>query len=133
MVKKTKRSTRWIKLKPIRVSKYAGVHLLADFWYGKIIEDQKKIEKILVLAAKKANNTPLEVTIHKFSPQGITGVVLLAESHIALHLWPEINYVAIDIFTCGEKATPQKALAYLKKVFKPKRVEIQKIKRGVLG
>ena len=132
MQKKTKRSTRWVKLKPIKVSKYAGVHLLADFWNGKIIEDPKKLEKILIEAVKKAKNIPLEVTIHKFSPQGITGVVLLAESHIALHSWPEINYVGIDIFTCGEEALPYKALEYFKKEFKPKKVEVKEIKRGLL-
>jgi len=126
---KTKRSIQWVKEKN---QKYAGIHLLAEFWGGKIIEDSKKIEKILILAAKKANNTPLEVTIHKFSPQGITGVVLLAESHIALHLWSEFNYLAIDIFTCGERAMPYKALEYLKKIFKPKIVQIKEIKRGIL-
>jgi len=129
MTKKTKRSIQWVRDKKIE---YAGIHLIAEFWGGKIIEDPKEIDKILILAAKKADNTPLEVTIHKFQPQGITGVVLLAESHIAIHSWPEINYVAVDIFTCGEKAIPYKAIDYLKKKFKPKKVEIQKIKRGVI-
>jgi len=127
MTKKTKRSIQWVRDKKI---KYAGIHLIAEFWGGKIIEDPKEIDKILILAAKKADNTPLEVTIHKFQPQGITGVVLLAESHIAIHSWPEINYIAVDIFTCGEKAIPYKAIDYLKKKFKPKKVEIQKITRG---
>jgi S-adenosylmethionine decarboxylase len=133
MVKKTKRSTKWVRLKPIKVSKYAGIHLLADFWSGKIIEDPKKLEKILIEAAKKAKNDPLEITIHKFNPQGITGVLLLAESHIAFHSWPEINYIGIDIFTCGEKAIPYRALGYLKKEFKPKKIEVREIKRGILG
>jgi S-adenosylmethionine decarboxylase len=132
MQKKMKRSTRLVRLKPIKVSKYAGVHLLADFWSGKIIEDPQKLKKILIEAAKKSKNDPLEITIHKFNPQGITGVLLLAESHIALHSWPEINYIGVDIFTCGEKALPQKALEYLKKEFRPKKIEIKKIKRGVL-
>ena len=128
MAKKTKKSIQWVKQD--KKTKYAGIHLIAEFWGGKIIEDSKKIEEILVTAAKRAGNTPLEVTIHKFQPRGITGVVLLAESHIALHLWSEFNYLAIDIFTCGERAMPEKALEYLKKKFKPKRVEIQEIKRG---
>jgi S-adenosylmethionine decarboxylase len=126
---KTKRSIKWVKGKN---QKYAGIHLLAEFWGGKIIENPKKIEKILITATKKSGNTPLEVTIHKFSPQGITGVVLLAESHIALHSWSEFNYLAIDIFTCGDKAKPEKALEYLKKKFKPKKVQIKEIKRGVI-
>jgi len=131
MTKETKRSKRWVK--PIeKPKKYAGILLAADFWNGKIIEEPKEIKRILITAVKKAKNIPLEVVIHKFSPQGITGVVLLAESHIFISTWPEINYVAIDIFSCGEKAMPEKALQYLKKEFKPKKVVIRKIKRGVL-
>ena len=125
---KTKRSIQWVKEKDSR--KYAGLHLLVDFWFGRIIEEPKKIEKILIEAARKAGNTPLKTTIHKFLPRGITGVVLLAESHIALHSWPEINYLGIDIYTCGEKAMPRKALAYFKKIYQPKKVELQEIKRG---
>jgi len=128
MTNKTKRSIQWVK--QTKKLKYAGIHLLAEFWYGKIIEDPKEIKRILIEAVKKANNTPLKVTIHKFQPQGITGIVLLAESHIAIHTWPENNYVAIDIYTCGDKASPKKALEYLKKEFQPKKVEIKEIKRG---
>ena len=130
MTKKTKRSIQWVREK--NQAKYAGVHLIAEFWYGKIIDDSRKIEKILIEAVKRSKNTPLKLAIHKFSPQGITGVVLLAESHIALHTWPEFNYVAIDIFTCGGKAIPQKALEYFRKEFKPKRVDIKEIKRGLI-
>jgi len=130
MFQKTKRSTLWIPQK--RNQKYAGIHLIAEFWHGRDIESSKELKRILIEAAKKAKNIPLKISIHKFSPQGITGVILLAESHIALHSWPEINYLAIDIFTCGCKAMPYKALEYLKKEFKPKKVEIKEIKRGVI-
>jgi len=125
---KTKRSIQWVQKK--QNQRYAGIHIVADFWLGKIIEDSKKIEKILLEAAKRGNNTPLKTTIYKFEPQGITGVILLAESHIALHLWPEYKYLAIDIFTCGNKAAPDKSLAYLKEVFQPERIEVKKIIRG---
>ena len=128
MLEKTKRSIQWVITK--KQTKYSGIHLIADFWYGKVIEDPKRIKKILIKAVKEANNTPLKIAIHKFQPQGITGIVLLAESHIALHLWPEFNYIAIDIYTCGDKGTSEKALEYLKKEFQPKKVEIKKIKRG---
>lgn len=128
-MKKTKRSNLWaIKLN----QKSIGMHLIADFWFGKKIEDPKKLERILIEAAKKAGNTPLKVSIHKFNPQGITGVLLLAESHIAVHSWPEFDFLAIDIFTCGKKAFPEKALQYLKKIFKPKKVAVLKIDRGRL-
>jgi S-adenosylmethionine decarboxylase len=127
MKKKTKRSILWVNEKN---QKYAGIHFIIEFWGGKIIENSKEIEEILIGAAKSAKNTPLKIAIHKFNPEGITGVVLLAESHIALHLWPEFNYLAIDIFTCGDKSKPFRALQYLRKKFKPKKVQIYKIKRG---
>ncbi|XOB40737.1 MAG: adenosylmethionine decarboxylase [Candidatus Nealsonbacteria bacterium] len=129
MFQKTKRSIRWV-INAKEKTRYAGIHLIAEFWYGKIVEDKEELKKILITAAKKANSTPLKVDIYKFSPHGITGVVLLAESHIAFHSWPEYNYLAIDIFTCGDKSIPAKALDYFKKEFKPKKVEIKNIKRG---
>ena len=135
MATQAKRSARRIKKKEnqmINGSKHAGTHLLVDFWFPRFIESPRQIEKALIQTAKRANNTPLEVTIHKFSPKGITGVILLAESHIALHSWPELNYLGIDIFTCGEKSMPYKALDYLKLAFRPKRTETREIKRGVL-
>jgi S-adenosylmethionine decarboxylase len=126
-MKKTKRLPKWGYQQNLS---YIGKHLIADFWFGKIIEDPKQIKKILIRAIKEAGNTPLKVTLYNFSPQGITGVVLLAESHLSIHTWPELNYVAVDIFTCGHRAFPEKALRYLKKEFRPKKVQIKKIMRG---
>ncbi|MFN3301948.1 MAG: adenosylmethionine decarboxylase [Patescibacteria group bacterium] len=125
MTKKTMKKIR----KKIKEN-YIGIHLVGDFWYGKIIDNKKEIEKILRISAKKAKNIPLKIAIHKFKPQGITGIILLAESHIAIHSWPQINYVAVDIFTCGKKTKPHEALKYLKKVFKPKKIKVLEIKRG---
>lgn len=105
-------------------------HLIADFEGPHFIDDARKLRKILWEAALVANNTPLKTSIHKFPLQGITGIVLLAESHIAVHSWPEHNYLAIDIFTCGEKTQPHKALEYLKKIFMPKKVKMMMINRG---
>lgn len=126
---KTKRSIKWV-IDTKNQFKHAGIHLIAEFWHGKIIENEKELKEILIKAVKRANCTPLKIVIHKFEPQGITGVVLLAESHIALHSWPEYDYVAIDIFTCGDRAVPEKALDYLSTVLNPKKVEIKKIDRG---
>ena len=126
MVEKTKRSVEWIKTD----QNYLGTHLIAEFWDAKDIENSKKIEEILVGAVKAAKCTPLEFAVHKFSPQGITGVIILAESHIAIHSWPEYHYVAVDVFTCGSEAMPYKAIEYLKNEFQPKRVDFQEIKRG---
>lgn len=110
---------------------YAGVHILADFWHGKKIENPKSIRAILLQAVKVSGNTPLKTIVHKFYPQGVTGLILLAESHIAVHTWPELDYIAIDIFTCGAETNPDKALSYLRKIIKPKREMVKKIKRGV--
>lgn len=109
---------------------YAGIHLIADFWGGKVIEDEKEIEKILQKAGLLANNTPLKFIYHQFQPRGMTAVLLLKESHISLHSWPEWHYLAVDIFTCGKKTKPLLALKYLQKKFQPKRVEIKELKRG---
>ncbi len=127
-MKKTKRSL-WAKEKS-KNQNSLGVHLIADFWFGKEIEDPKRLEKVLIEAAKKAGNIPLEFSYHKFNPHGLTGVLLLAESHISFHSWPEFGYLAIDVFTCGKRTKPEKALNYLKKILKPKKVEIFVITRG---
>jgi len=127
-MKKTKRSL-WAKRK-LKKQNSLGIHLIADFWFGKKIETPKELEKILIKAAKKSGNVPLNFSYHKFNPQGITGVLLLAESHITFHSWPEFDYLGIDIFSCGKKAKPEEGLKYLKKILKPKKVEIFLIERG---
>jgi len=113
-------------------TKPVGTHLTAEFWQTqKNIDNEQELEKILIEAAKHSDSTPLKVAIEKFDPQGITGVIILAESHISVHTWPEENYVAIDAFTCGEHTVPLKAIEYLQKQFEPKLVQIQEIKRGI--
>ncbi len=113
-------------------NQFLGKHLIAEFWGVTIEEDMRKIEKILIEAARETGSTPLEVVSHKFSPQGFSAMILLAESHIALHYWPEEEYLAVDIFTCGKKSNPQKGLEYLRKQFQPQKIEVQKISRGKL-
>ena len=126
-MKKTKSQQRCEK---ITNKKGVGIHLIAEFWHGKVSEDKKEIEKILLEAAKKAKSTPLKFAFHKFQPHGFSGVLLVAESHISLHFWPELDYLAIDIFTCGANTDPFKALEYLKKKFKPKKAVIKSVNRG---
>ena len=134
MIEKTKRSIQWITENTHsffpRKRKYAGIHFIGDFWGAKIVDDEKKMGKMLVGAANASESTVLSVVTHRFSPQGMTGVVLLGESHIAIHTWPEINYIAVDIFTCGDKTKPELAMEYLKAELCPKRVEVNKLKRG---
>lgn len=129
MIIKTKRSIHWVKKN--KNCGYAGIHLIVEFWGGKIIEDAKKIKAILIKTAKISHNTSLGVKIHKFSPEGITGFILLAESHISIHTWPDRDYTAIDIFSCGRNGQPYKGLEYLKKEFQPKKTRVKEIKRGI--
>ena len=134
MIEKTKRSIQWIIDNRTfflpKKKRYAGIHLIAEFWNGRMVEEEKELEEILAETVRVSESTALKTLVYKFSPQGITGVVLLAESHIAIHTWPELNYTAIDLFTCGDKSRPEKALEYLKRELRPQRVEIKKIKRG---
>jgi S-adenosylmethionine decarboxylase len=130
-MKKTKRSFLWATKKSEN-QHLLGIHLIADFWFSKEIKKPKELKKILIEAAKKTGNIPLKFSYHKFNPHGLTGFLLLAESHIAFHSWPEFNYLAIDIFSCGKNTKPKKALNYLKKILKPKKVEVLIIKRGEL-
>lgn len=110
--------------------KYAGTHVLVEFWESIIIEDPVRVEEILLESCKKANCKPIKALIHNFEPQGISGIVLLEESHISLHSWPERDYLGIDLFTCGDSSLIDQAIEYLEDQFQPKRVEITKIDRG---
>ena len=107
-----------------------GTHLLVEFWNCTITEDPEKLKDILRKAAIQANSIPLESETHKFEPQGITGFIILADSHISVHTWPEKKYAAVDIFTCGKKSTPYVAIEFLKKQFNAEKVEIKEVKRG---
>ena len=79
--------------------KFAGVHLIIDMWGASKLDDIKHIESTIIQAIKECNATLLNLYLHRFTPNGgISGVAVLAESHISLHSWPEKNYVAFDIF-----------------------------------
>ncbi len=108
-----------------------GSHIIADFWGGRTIEDADEVERILVNATHVANARILETIKHKFTPEGITAIVMLAESHISIHTWPEYDYIAIDVFTCGKSMKPMAAIKYLKEQFKPKRTELTRVARGI--
>jgi len=108
-----------------------GKHLIADFSGALYQTDIKKIEHALKAAAQAAGAVVLNVVVHRF-PQsdGVTGVAILAESHISVHTWPEHNYIAFDIFMCGN-SDPQTALDWLRDFFEPKTVASQMIERVV--
>lgn len=109
---------------------FAGKHYIVDFWGTQFLQDIKVIENALTDAASVAKAVLLHIHLHQFSSGGgITGVALLAESHISVHTWPERDYAAFDVFMCGN-AMPEKAVELLREVFQPEKVEISEILRG---
>jgi S-adenosylmethionine decarboxylase len=111
---------------------YAGSHLIIDLWEAEGLDDRDRIEAALIDAVKASGATLLHIHLHTFSEGGgISGVAVLAESHISVHTWPEKGYAAFDVFMCGE-AEPRKALGVFKAAFNPGRIVIGEHKRGVL-
>jgi S-adenosylmethionine decarboxylase len=98
-----------------------------------ILKSLEKVRKILVSAAKEAKATIINNSFHEFNPFGISGVVVIAESHLTIHTWPEYGYAAVDIFTCGDIIKPERAVSYLVKKFDCKNPSIVEMKRGILS
>lgn len=110
-----------------------GRHILAEI-YGcdsAILNNKKLIEKKMVEAAVKAGAEVREVAFHEFSPQGISGVVIISESHLTIHTWPELGYAAVDVFTCGNKINPWDACNYLTDMLEARNMTATEVKRGV--
>ena len=109
-----------------------GWHIIAEFEQcsRSSIDDIEYVEKHLNESAKIAGATIVKSVFHKFAPQGVSGVVVIEESHFAIHTWPEHNYAAVDMFTCSEDMDYDKALVYLKEKFGCKVFKHQVIKRG---
>ncbi|WP_255448475.1 adenosylmethionine decarboxylase [Telmatospirillum sp. J64-1] len=113
--------------------KYAGVHLLIDLWGASKLDNIEVIEAALRESAEIAGATLLHCHLHHFSPNGgVSGVLVLAESHISIHTWPERNYAALDVFMCGD-CDPWKAIPVLKKAFTPDNVVVAEQKRGIIA
>jgi S-adenosylmethionine decarboxylase len=93
------------------------------------LNDEAFIREALVDAAEIAGATLLEVRTHAFTPQGVTGFALLAESHLSIHTWPEHEFAAVDAFTCGETTDPERACSYLVEVFEAKGCSLTKVDR----
>lgn len=109
-----------------------GLHIIAEFsgCDPTIIGDKERVRSIMVEAAEVAGAIVCEVAFHTFVPQGVSGVVVIAESHLSVHTWPESRYVAIDIYTCGEHTSPDRACAFLGDAFAAEHREITRIARG---
>lgn len=112
-----------------------GVHLileLKDCKNHELLNDVEKIDTVMVRAAKEAGATVLSSNFHAFNPYGVSGVVIIAESHLTIHTWPEYNYAAIDIFTCGDVIDPKIAAFFLIKEYQSENPVFQELKRGIL-
>jgi S-adenosylmethionine decarboxylase len=111
-----------------------GDHYLVDLYNcdAELIGAAKPTEEALLSAAKRCGSTIIEYHFHQFSPHGVSGVILIAESHFSVHTWPEDGFVAVDIFTSGQVMKPEVAIRILEEAFSAGRVDVMKVTRGSL-
>jgi len=110
--------------------RYAGTQLIIDLRGASRLDDLELMERALRESVEAAKATLLHIHLHHFTPNGgISGVAVLAESHISVHTWPERNFAAFDVFMCGE-AEPAKAIPVLEAAFAPSQVDVKEILRG---
>jgi len=114
--------------------KSLGKHLIIELFDcdGSLLDDVVGFEALMLEAVTRSGATIIQPVFHKFSPHGITGVVVVAESHFAVHTWPEYGYCAVDIFTCGEQVDGEAALEVLKARLTPGHCAVMELKRGML-
>jgi spermidine synthase len=112
-----------------------GRHILVEFigCSSEILNDVSAIEKSMVFAAQDAGATVIQSSFHHFSPFGVSGVVVIQESHLAIHTWPEYQYAAVDLFTCGESVDPWLSFDHLKKAFQAQNQSAVEMHRGSLS
>ena len=114
--------------------KALGIHLLLELrdCNPQLLDDLPYIRDSLINAADKTGATIIGESFHQFNPQGVTGVIAIAESHLCIHTWPEFGYAAVDIFTCGEGFKPREAAKMIVKNLQSKDHSITAIERGLL-
>jgi S-adenosylmethionine decarboxylase len=112
---------------------FAGTHLIIDLWGATRLDELDHIETALKECVTASGATLLHIHLHHFSPNGgVSGVAVLAESHISIHTWPECGYAALDVFMCGD-AKPHMAIEVLKRAFSPATVNLGEHKRGMVA
>lgn len=111
--------------------KKMGTHLVVDAWQApaELLNDPDKIRRALLEAIAAGEATLIDICVHQFSPHGVTATVTLAESHIAIHTWPEYGYFAADLFFCG-KGKPALAMEVLRKALQAEEMNMKEIQRG---
>ena len=111
-----------------------GDHYLVDL-HGcdsQVIATVEPTQKALLSAAEVCGSTIISYDFHQFSPHGVSGVILIAESHFSIHTWPEHNFVAVDIFSSGQKMKPEIAIKFLEEAFSAEQTDVLKQTRGRL-
>jgi S-adenosylmethionine decarboxylase len=111
-----------------------GKHLLVELQDcdREALNDLDFLRDAMVTAAVKCGAVVLGESFHHFNPQGVSGVVVIAESHLSIHTWPEYGYAAVDVFTCGTTVTPKKAAEVLVEKLASKNYSMREIQRGIL-
>ena len=109
-----------------------GKHILAEYFECEctFLDSEPAIRNLMLEAASRSGATVVGDIFHHFSPQGVTGVVVVAESHLAIHTWPEFGYASVDLFTCGTRVDPWIGFEYIKKELQSKRWASKEIARG---
>jgi S-adenosylmethionine decarboxylase len=112
-----------------------GTHLLIELkeCNPEILKNLEKVRSAMISAAREARATIIDVSFREFNPFGISGIVVIAESHLTIHTWPEYGYAAVDIFTCGDSIKSDIAASYLIEHFECKDPSILEMKRGILS
>ncbi|PWU68186.1 adenosylmethionine decarboxylase [Gracilibacillus dipsosauri] len=110
-----------------------GRHVIAELWNCNldILNDLDRLEKTFVNAALKAGAEIREVAFHKFAPFGVSGVVIISESHLTIHSFPEHGYASIDVYTCGDIIDPHIAVKFIEEKLEAKTVEKLEVPRGM--
>ena len=113
--------------------KILGRHLIAELSScdSKILDNLELLEQYLEEAVRLSGATIVRSVFHRYNPQGVSGVVVIAESHLSVHTWPEYAYAAVDFFACGESVDPYQALNYIKNTLGSQSTQINEIKRGL--
>ena len=112
-----------------------GEHFIIELYdcTGNILDNLERIQSELLEAARIAKATVIDHCFHKFSPQGVSGVVVIAESHLSIHTWPEYGYAAIDLFSCSSTMEMDRVFDLLKRAFGPGELNVRRIPRGILN
>ena len=115
--------------------KALGKHILVEFFEcdSRVLNDVAFIRKSMIEATEKCGATMVTENFHHFNPHGVSGVIIIAESHLTIHTWPEYKYAAVDLFTCGETVDPWIAFDVLKESLKSKKYEYYELQRGLIN